>query len=983
MLNSGDIIAHYKIVSAIGAGGMGEVYLAEDNKLGRQVALKVLLNEVSGDKDRVNRFVQEAKAASALNHPNILTVFEIGNFEGSQYIATELIKGHTLRDHIKRDPIKLIGALEIALQITAALGAAHEAGIIHRDIKPENIMVRQDGLVKVLDFGLAKLLPNNAQSMETTLPHLNTKPGIIVGTVAYMSPEQARGRLIDPRSDIFSLGIVMFEIFAGKRPFEGESHLDLISSILKDDPPSLRQIAPDLPRQLERIVDKTLRKDRDHRYQSVKDLHIDIEDLRDELKFEAKLHKSVQPTVERAIHETNQDSLLNTQSNLRSALTTGISKTRRFTLLHALAFVALTALIVGAVWYFKPAGGSNVAAGVYKTTEVASWASAPGELFGSASFSPDGKLIAFTSTRSGTKGIWVTQTTSTDAIQVTNDAFPNTDPVWSPKGDEIAFLSQRPNTSGGSTTGIWRVGALGGTPRSVAPLDGSSQLRRWTSAGKIYYELNGELYAVEISSGTTQKITSFGDNKTKWVNISADEKTIAYATGGDADWEIFSNDLASKKASQIAKGKGRLEKYIAWLPEKNRLYFSATLDEVQQMFATTAGSGVNERIATPELECSIVDVAPDAHSLILSSTKEESNIWSVPVAGGAESPVARDLNAKLWPSVSPDGQRVVFQSVKGLSSGNKLLKSNIVVKSLKSGTDSERPSMLVENGFLPAWSPDGSSVAYRKLNGQVHDLYLVNASGGGERLLAANGISRVGYSISPYNHVESRYFDWSPDSSSIAFVAERNGIANLFVVTRREGAETNVTNFTDTGVTLNAPVWSKDGKRIAFSYQKKSKDENGKATRGLRIADVTSGQIADVFETARVIRLVGWTSDENGLIIVEPSKEFSGLPPETKVIRVVISGGTESLIASLKNIYFYNIFLSEDRKLLAYAARDQNLDNIWVLATAGGTPRKLTNNNDSGLYFSKLAWVPDGSSIVFGKQTRFSVLSSMSFSSSE
>ena len=244
---------------------MGEVYLAEDSKLGRQVALKVLLSEVSGDKERVNRFVQEAKAASALNHPNILTVFEIGNHDGSQYIATELIKGLTLRDHLKSETIGLIASLDIALQITAALGAAHEAGIIHRDIKPENIMIRQDGLVKVLDFGLAKLLPNSAQSIETTLPHLNTKPGMIVGTVAYMSPEQARGKQIDPRSDIFSLGIVLFEMFAGKRPFEGESHLDLISSILKDDAPALRQFVPEMPRQLERIVDKTLRKDREHR----------------------------------------------------------------------------------------------------------------------------------------------------------------------------------------------------------------------------------------------------------------------------------------------------------------------------------------------------------------------------------------------------------------------------------------------------------------------------------------------------------------------------------------------------------------------------------------------------------------------------------------------------------------------------------------------------------------------------------------------
>ena len=978
MLNSGEILSHYKIVSAIGAGGMGEVYLAEDTKLGRQVALKVLLSEFSGDRDRLSRFIQEAKAASALNHPNILTVFEIGNHNGSQYISTELINGLTLREHIRSEPIKLIAALDLALQITAALGAAHQAGIIHRDIKPENIMVRQDGLVKVLDFGLAKLLPNNAQSMETTLPHLNTKPGMIVGTVAYMSPEQARGRAIDARSDIFSLGIVLFEIFAGKRPFEGEGHLDLISSILKDDPPSLRQVVPDLPRQLERIVDKTLRKDRDHRYQSIRDLHIDIEDLRDELKFEAKLNKSVQPTVEVAVHETNHVSLLQTKNDLRSTLTTGISKTRRFTLLHALLFVALTAVVVvGAVWYFRPVGGPNAIAGTYKTTEVASWTSAPGELFGSASISPDGKLIAFASTRSGTKGIWVTQTNSTDAIPITNDVFSNTEPIWSAKGDEIAFLSLRPNPSGGSTPGIWRVGALGGTPRSVGPLtDGSSRLCRWTPSGKIYYELRGELYAMEISSGNSQKVTSIGNNLAKWVNISADEKTIAYAIGTDDDWQIFTSDVAGAKPVEIAKGKGKLDKYIAWLPEKNRLFFSATVGGVSQVFLTTGSSGRNDRIATPETDSSVVDASPDGHSVILSSAKEESNIWSV-TAAGVESPVARDLNAKLWPAISPDSQQIAYQSIKNLSSGNKLLRSNIVVKSLKPGTDGDRGSTLVEDGFLPAWSPDGSTIAYLKLNDQENELFSVNASGGGEKLLAKDGITRIGYSISPYNHVENRSFSWSPDSLRIAFVAERGGVANVFTVSPRDGIENKITSYVENGFSFNCPMWSVDGKRLAFGYQKKGRDQNGKTVRGLRIVDVTNGSVTEVFESPRVVRLIGWTFDENGLIIAEPSKEFSGLPPETKLSRIGLSDGTETIVASLKNIYYYNTVLSEDRKQIAYVVREQNLDNLFVMPTAGGTARKLTNNTDSGLYFSRLAWVPGGSSIVFGKQTRFSLLSIM------
>ncbi|MGE3467559.1 MAG: serine/threonine protein kinase, partial [Pyrinomonadaceae bacterium] len=244
-------LSHYRIVSKIGAGGMGEVYLANDTKLDRKVALKVLTAEVAADEERVRRFVQEAKAASALNHQNILTIFEIGTFEGSHYIATELIDGKTLRDRKRSGDLSLTEAVRIALQAAAALAAAHDAGIIHRDIKPENIMIREDKLVKVLDFGLAKLTEKYADTAapeDATKAQMNTEPGVVMGTVNYMSPEQARGRALDARSDIFSLGIVMYELFGGQRPFQGESNVDVISSIIKDEPAPLRQLAPNIPR---------------------------------------------------------------------------------------------------------------------------------------------------------------------------------------------------------------------------------------------------------------------------------------------------------------------------------------------------------------------------------------------------------------------------------------------------------------------------------------------------------------------------------------------------------------------------------------------------------------------------------------------------------------------------------------------------------------------------------------------------------------
>ncbi len=964
-------LSHYRIVSKIGAGGMGEVYLAEDTKLDRQVALKVLLAEVADDDGRIMRFVREAKAASALNHPNILTVFEIGNFEGSEYIATEFIDGDTLRDRLVRGDLDLNEALGIALQVAAALGAAHDAGIVHRDIKPENIMIREDGLVKVLDFGLAKLTEKRGEvssSEVATIVQFDTAPGLIMGTISYMSPEQARGRTLDPRSDIFSLGIVMYEVFTGKRPFEGESQMDMISAILKDEPPAIREISPGLPRQLERIVDKSLRKDREQRYQHVKDLRIDLEDLRDELKFEVKHKKTgeqVMPVPTTALDEP------------RPTLTESISATRRFTLLHAIVFMFAAAALVGAVWFFRPRADSpGFDPNKFKTSEISSWSSAPGELMSNASFSPDGKMIAFSSTRSGTKNIWVTQAASTEAIQVTNDAFSNRDPIWSPNGNEIAFFSQKGNISDGKTsaTGVWRVSALGGgTPKSVGAIaDGSFELRRWAESGKIYYQSQGDLFALDTTSGNSKKVTAFDQSigKIEWVNISPDEKTLAYITEKDGSWEIFTSDIANARPSKIAEGTGGIGGQ-AWLPEKERFFYSGMTDGAYQVFVVD-GSAKPARITSSESDSIVVDTAPDGRSIIVSSAKEESTIWRVSVSEAQDAPVSKSVNSELWPAVSGAGDKVVYQSARNLSRGNNLFGSSILVKPLKALD--VRPTQLSESGFLPSWSPDGSAIAYLRKTADTFDIFAANPNGGGERKLTSGGIPAIGYSVSPYNHIQTKAFAWSPDGSKIAFAADRNGSSNIWLVSPLDGSETAVTYNADPVYSYLCPIWSNDGKRLAFYFQTKTPDANGKAVRGLMVLELETHKVTHVLQTGKIIRLIGWADDENSLIIAESDNQ-SSLPPETNIVKVAANDGKESNVVSLKNAYYYNIFLSVDRKQLAYAARDQEKDDIWVVSMRGGEPRRLTNNNDSGVYFSRLAWLHDGSSIVFGKQTRFSMLS--------
>jgi eukaryotic-like serine/threonine-protein kinase len=366
-LKSGQRINQYEIVRPIGAGGMGVVYLAQDTKLRRQVALKLLPHELTDNQDRLRRFEQEARAASALNHPNILTIHEIGTSEGASFIATEFIDGETLRQKMNAERFSPTAILELATQVVSALATAHEAGIVHRDIKPENIMLRRDGIVKVLDFGLTKTLATGAsvaQGVPTQLAQ--TDPGVVMGTVHYMSPEQARGQAVDGRTDTWSVGVVLYELVAGQKPFIGETASDVIAAILKTDPKPLKQLAPDTPDELQRIVLKTLRSDKEARYQTAKELLVDLRSLKQELEFSAKLARSVTSAPTGAANSSEAaaaSSAVPTQaasSHPTSSAEYIISGIRRHRIAIAISVVLLAAAViaVGLYWHartFNPA----------------------------------------------------------------------------------------------------------------------------------------------------------------------------------------------------------------------------------------------------------------------------------------------------------------------------------------------------------------------------------------------------------------------------------------------------------------------------------------------------------------------------------------------------------------------------------------------------------------------------------------------------
>jgi serine/threonine protein kinase len=938
---------------------MGEVFLATDTDLERPVALKILPQMYAGDEARVGRFIREAKAASALNHPNIITIYEILNFEGSHLIATEFIEGETLRSRQRREPLSLPEIIDVASQISAALSAAHSAGIVHRDIKPENIMIRKDGLVKVLDFGLAKLTEKQNRDIVSTdgARSVATDPGMVMGTVSYMSPEQVRSTAdIDPRADIWSLGVVLYETLSGGLPFTGGSPGDVIASILRSDP---HHMPAGFPPELERIVAKTLQKERPNRYQTVEDLNLDLKNLGRELEYSWPDH-----LIDRRVMEPPPAEISNITRNLR---------VQRFSLIHVFVVaLAVTGLLGGTLWLIGRGGGaatSGAAAPSLRNSDLVSWSSSPGEQVNAGRFSPDGKMIAFTSSRSGTRNVWIKQAGAGEAIQITRDSFDNQDPVWSPDGTELAYFSNR-----GNRYGLWRIPALGGSPILITNVeDASLRLQYWSPGNRIYFNSpkNANLSAFDINTGGSTQITNI-ESAFEMV-VSDNEEFVAYTLPQGEGRDLFVISREDGNILQITRA-GTAINNLAWLPDNRRILYNDRVDGLLQIFVTDIDGSPPKQLTTADRDSIVMDASMEGNRILYGWVKDESDIWGADLTSPNEFTVAADIDGELWASAAYSAQKIVYQSVKGLGNGDRIYSGTVNVREV----GSDRPAVpLAQSAFLPAWSPDGSNIAFLQLENDEYQIITVGPEGGKPTRITAGGVIPAGFTLMPYNRTQKNDFSWSPDGRRIAFPSARGGISNIWVANADGSGESQVTFNSDHNLNAACPVWSSDGKQIAWSMRTQRRNADNNFTYTFLVTGTDTPDSRIVFQSDSFVRLLGWSSDEESLVLVSSvgGDERTPLPPEVEIFRVPLKGNERRHITSLKNAYIFNIDISFDRKQIAFVSHQDDKDNLWVIPAGSGNQRKLTSNNDARLYFSKLSWAADGSRIYFGKQMRYSLLS--------
>ncbi|HEU4507746.1 MAG TPA: protein kinase [Pyrinomonadaceae bacterium] len=912
-LSSGHTIDSYEVLSFISRGGMGEVYLAEDKRLGRKVALKLLPATFTKDDDRLRRFEQEARAASALNHPNIITIYEIRQAAASHIIVTEFVEGETLRHRMNRYALTLSESLNIAIQVADALSAAHKAGIIHRDIKPENIMLRPDGYVKILDFGLAKLSEETAPAIAAEAPtiQVRTGSGIVIGTAGYMSPEQARGLSVDHRSDIFSLGAVIYEMLARRKPFEGETPSDTMAAILKTDPAPLSRVAPGTPSELARIVTKALQKDREERYQVVKDLWLDLKALRQELEFQNKFDRSASegdatgimlpgdPTANlAAAHSTAPRSAI---SNISESITVEIKR-------HKAGF-ALASLVVLMI---LAAGGFGVYKWLRSEPPPAHFASVnitrltnSGNVI-DASISPDGKYMVYVLSERGTQSLYIRQvSTANDKMIVPPAPVGYFGVTFSPDGTEL-YYALKANLDNGT---LYRIPVLGGIPVKVLQhID-----------GPVSFSPDGKQFVLVRANHPKQ-----GDSSLVIANID-----------GTGERTLVAKQSPQRLAPLFFTGP-------SWSPDGKLV--AATVDLLggrSKVVGFSVADG-SEKDLSPDAWgfAARVQWLPDMKGLLLVGGENPgaSQLWFISYPEGQTRRVTNDLNTYRAISLTQDGRKFSTVQAHGLQ--------NVwVVSEGKSANAVRLPTGNVtfysSSGNNVAWTPDGKIVFVSNEGGKA-DIWLANPDGTNRKQLTSNGAMN----FSPVVTKDGRF---------VVFNSARENQRNIW---RMDIDGSNPVPLTY-GLSEGFPSLSPDGRWIVYT----GFDGVRSALWRVSIGGGTPVKVTEHVATTSTV------SPDGRWIAFTYTEAADLFAPVNRLAVIPFEGGSDMKVFSIpaSGTVLTLPQWAPDGKSIHYTVNTNNVSNIWSQPLDGGPAKQVTDFKE--LFMTGFAWSSDGKQLACTRGT--------------